>query len=107
MSTPVDEGIQRAGTDIEEGEVKILQKSQAVSVWGIKPSFKINRTHVELICVEVVRHKKHRKERNDIRIRFQNLPQATELRLPCWMLHDDDPRTILADYLFSIAKAQR
>lgn len=65
LSQPVKHIVERASTRVEPDKINVLK----------------------LVGVEPIRGEEHRKEKYYIRISPKGLPEADDLRLPCWVLH--------------------
>ena len=53
---------------------------------------------VELVGVEPIGCEKHGEEKEDVWVGLESLPQAVDFGPPCWILHENDSRSIRADY---------
>ena len=85
LRSPVQNTIQRPGADVELGGVDF----------------------VELVGVEPVRGEEHREEEDDVWIGEEGLPQAEQLALPCWILHENDLGAVAADDLVTLNERER
>lgn len=84
LGEPVEEGVEGAGADVEEGAVD----------------------GVGLVGGEPVRGPEHGEEEEDVGLGDDGLVEADELGAPRGVLHEDDARAVGADHVVCVAEEQ-